>query len=87
MCIRHHGNNTFSVIDFVHPRLEKGTTMVDKKSRLLQEPHEEQPLDVQGFERPRDLIQVIDEDLAPLLDLAQRPVVSASQFTHVKPSS
>ena len=55
--------------------------MVDKKSRLLQEPHEEQPLDVQGFERPRDLIQVIDEDLAPLLDLAQRPVVSASQFT------
>ena len=55
--------------------------MVDKRSRLLHEQHEEQPLDVQGFERPRNLLQVIDEDLAPLLDLARRPVVSANQFT------
>jgi aspartate carbamoyltransferase catalytic subunit len=54
--------------------------MVDKKSHLLHEPHDEHLLDVQGFERPRDLLQVIEEDLTPLLDLARRPVVSASQF-------
>ena len=41
----------------------------------------DKPLDIQGFERPRNLLNVIEEDLAPLLDLAKRPVVSASQFT------
>ena len=55
--------------------------MVNKLNPRLQEPLEEQPLDVQGFERPRDLLDTIDEDLAPLLDLAQRPVVSANQFS------
>ena len=55
--------------------------MVDKKSPLLQEQLEEPPLDVQGFERPRSLIESIQEDLTPLLDLAQRPVVHASQFS------
>lgn len=54
--------------------------MVDKQDLLLQKPLEDEPLDTQGFERPRDLLDVIDEDLAPLLDLAQRPVVSANQF-------
>lgn len=54
--------------------------MVDKLNQHLQEPLEEEPLDTQGFERPRDLIDTIDEDLAPLLDLSQRPVVSANQF-------
>jgi len=55
--------------------------MVNKLDPRLTEPLEAQPLDTQGFERPRELLNVIDEDLAPLLDLAQRPVVSASQFT------
>ena len=55
--------------------------MVNKLNPRLIEPLEAQPLDAQGFERPRELLDVIDEDLAPLLDLAQRPVVSASQFT------
>jgi aspartate carbamoyltransferase catalytic subunit len=57
------------------------TAMVDKHNPRLQEPLEEQPLDTQGFERPRDLLTAIEEDLAPLLDLAQRPVVSANQFS------
>jgi aspartate carbamoyltransferase catalytic subunit len=67
--------------DFLDQGLVKGTTMVNKLNPRLIEPLEAQPLDAQGFERPRELLDVIDEDLAPLLDLAQRPVVSASQFT------
>ncbi len=55
--------------------------MVDKESPLLHEQLEEPPLDVQGFERPRNLINAIHEDLTPLLDLVQRPVVHANQFT------
>ncbi len=48
---------------------------------LLREPLPQRPLDVQGFERPRELMKAIAEDLAPLLDLANRPVVSSQQFT------
>jgi aspartate carbamoyltransferase catalytic subunit len=55
--------------------------MVDKSNPRLQQPLEGQPLDTQGFERPRDLLEAIPEDLSALLELAQRPVVSASQFT------
>ena len=55
--------------------------MVNKLNPRLQDPLGEQPLDIQGFERPRELISAIDEDLTPLLDLAQRPVVSARQFS------
>ena len=39
------------------------------------------PLDLRGFDRPRALIETIGEDLTPLLDLVQRPVISARQFT------
>lgn len=39
------------------------------------------PLDLRGFDRPRALIDAIDEDLTPLLDLVKRPVISARQFT------
>jgi aspartate carbamoyltransferase catalytic subunit len=46
----------------------------------LQEPVEKHILDTQGFERPRELLDHIEEDLTPLLSLAQRPVVSARQF-------
>lgn len=55
--------------------------MVDKESPLLQEQLEEPPLDVKGFERPRNLLKAIHEDLTPLLDLVQRPIVHANQFS------
>lgn len=55
--------------------------MVEKMNYRLRAPLEEAPLDTQGFERPRRLIESIEENLTPLLALAQRPVVSASQFT------
>ena len=58
----------------------KENIMVDKKNVLLREQLEAQPLDTQGFERPRNLLQTVQEDLTPLLDMVQRPVVSASQF-------
>jgi aspartate carbamoyltransferase catalytic subunit len=55
--------------------------MADKLDPRLKNQLEEPPLDTQGFERPRDLIGAIDEDLSSLLDLVQRPVVSAKQYT------
>ena len=55
--------------------------MVNKSNPRLKQQLEEQPLDTQGFDRPRALVKAIDEDLAPLLDLVQRPIVSASQFS------
>ncbi len=55
--------------------------MVDKNHPRLQVPLDEHQLDTQGFEKPRNLLQSIEEDLTPLLDLTQRPVVSATQFT------
>jgi aspartate carbamoyltransferase catalytic subunit len=58
--------------------------MVNKLHPRLHTPLAEEPLDTQGFESPRNLLNTIDEDLAPLLDMAQRPVVSASQFTRVQ---
>jgi aspartate carbamoyltransferase catalytic subunit len=45
-------------------------------SKTLEEP----PLDIQGFERPRALMDAINEDLVPLLELAHRPVISSRQF-------
>jgi aspartate carbamoyltransferase catalytic subunit len=54
--------------------------MVEKLSRRLLDPVEERPLDIQGFEQPRALLNRIPEDLTPLLDLVKRPVVSAHQF-------
>lgn len=55
--------------------------MVNKEHPLLTERLEDPPLDIQGFERPRDLLDAIREDLSPLLDLVQRPVIHANQFT------
>jgi aspartate carbamoyltransferase catalytic subunit len=40
----------------------------------------EPDLDLHGFERPRKLLDSIDEDLVPLLQLAKRPIVTARQF-------
>jgi aspartate carbamoyltransferase catalytic subunit len=42
---------------------------------------EEDALDTQGFERPHALMQAVDENLVPLLDLAHRPVISSRQFS------
>jgi len=47
----------------------------------LKEPLEDQPLDTQGFESPRAFMDVVAEDLVPLLELAHRPVISAKQFS------
>lgn len=58
--------------------------MVDKHDPRLKEQLEDRSLDTQGFERPRDLINAIEEDLTPLLDLISRPVVSANQFTRAQ---
>ena len=58
--------------------------MVNHLNPRLRDPLEEQPLDVQGFERPRALLDRIPEDLAPLLDLVNRPVVSARQFSRAQ---
>jgi aspartate carbamoyltransferase catalytic subunit len=55
---------------------------VVNKSRIsFEEQLEDAPLDLRGFDRPRALIEAIDEDLTPLLDLVKRPVISAGQFT------
>ncbi len=58
--------------------------MVNKLGRKLLIPLEGQPLDIQGFEQPRELLNRIPEDLTSLLDLVQRPVVSASQFSRAQ---
>ncbi len=50
----------------------------------LSKPLEETPLDIQGFERPRALMEATPEDLVPLLDLAHRPVISARQFNRAQ---
>lgn len=46
----------------------------------LNKPLGDHPLDTQGFESPRELMDAVAEDLVPLLDLAHRPVISARQF-------
>ncbi len=50
----------------------------------LNRPLEQDGLDVRGFERPRELMDAVEEDLVPLLDLARRPVVSARQFNRAQ---
>src|SRR5690606_37748485 len=62
-------------------RQTKGNAMVGQLHPRLTEPVIEMPLDTKGFARPRALLDRIDEDLPPLLDLALRPVISAQQFT------
>jgi aspartate carbamoyltransferase catalytic subunit len=76
-----HLDSTCRIGNFLDQGLVKGTIMVNKLNPRLHGPIKEQPLDTQGFERPRELLDAIPEDLTPLLDLTQRPVVSASQFT------
>lgn len=55
--------------------------MVNNGRIRLEEKLEDAPLDLQGFDQPRALIEAIEEDLTPLLDLVKRPVISARQFT------
>ena len=54
--------------------------MVNTVDPQLNQPLEDQPLDTQGFESPRELMNAVAEDLVPLLELAHRPVISARQF-------
>lgn len=55
--------------------------MLNKADARLNERLDDEPLDIQGFERPRKLMATIEEDLTPLLDMVQRPIVSANQFS------
>jgi aspartate carbamoyltransferase catalytic subunit len=55
--------------------------VVNNIDTQLNKPLEETPLDIQGFERPRTLMESLAEDLVPLLELAHRPVITARQFT------
>lgn len=55
--------------------------VTDDKSQQLDQPLDEPALDAQGFESPRKLMNAVEEDLIPLLDLAHRPVISARQFS------
>lgn len=48
------------------------------------EPLEEDELGLQGFETPRALMNLIDEDLSSLLEITNRPVVSANQFNRTQ---
>ena len=50
------------------------------EERLDEPLEDERALDVQGFDRPRALMETVAENLAPLLDVANRPVISARQF-------
>lgn len=54
--------------------------MVTDKGLHLDQPVQEEALDTQGFESPRNLMECVEEDLAPLLKLADRPVISAKQY-------
>jgi aspartate carbamoyltransferase catalytic subunit len=57
--------------------------VVNKLDPLLREPV--QPKDwTAGIERPQALLEHLDEDPEPLVDLANRPVVSARQFDRDK---
>lgn len=54
--------------------------MSNHKNTDLNVPLEENELGLQGFETPRILMDLIDEDLTSLLEITNRPVVSARQF-------
>jgi aspartate carbamoyltransferase catalytic subunit len=51
-----------------------------RNEKCLAEQLIEPELDLHGFDRPRQLLERIDEDLVPLLLLVNRPVVTARQF-------
>jgi aspartate carbamoyltransferase catalytic subunit len=55
--------------------------VVTRSRAILEDRLGDTPLDLRGFDRPRALIDAIEEDLTPLLDLVKRPVISARQFT------
>ena len=54
--------------------------MVTRDNRRLAEQLDEPELDLHGFDQPRKLLDAIQEDLAPLLKLVNRPIVNARQF-------
>lgn len=49
-------------------------------NRTIPDRLDERPLDLRGFDRPRALLNLVAEDLKPLLELVKRPIVSARQF-------
>jgi len=56
-----------------------------QRRKGLQEALRDEPaLDPQGFEKPRRLMEEVAEDLAPLLEISNRPVISARQFNRAQ---
>ena len=49
-------------------------------AQKIETPLEDPPLDLRGFDRPRILLDEIEEDLTALIELVRRPVVTARQF-------
>ena len=55
--------------------------MTDEMQKMLETRLENEPtLDTQGFERPRAFMDRVEENLAPLLEISNRPIVSARQL-------
>jgi aspartate carbamoyltransferase catalytic subunit len=50
----------------------------------LSNPLDKRPLDLRGFDRPRRLLKIVDEDLKPLLELVKRPIITARQFNRAQ---
>ena len=53
---------------------------MNKEIADVTEQLDEPKLDLHGFERPRELLGQIEENLACLLELVKRPIISARQF-------
>jgi aspartate carbamoyltransferase catalytic subunit len=54
--------------------------MVKLADKRLSEQLNEPVLDLHGFDRPRKMLDVFEENLTPLLRLVKRPIVTAKQF-------
>jgi aspartate carbamoyltransferase catalytic subunit len=63
--------------------VEEGNAVVSELDPLLRDPVQPR-IATDGFERPQALFESITEDPDPLVDLANRPVVSARQFDRKK---
>lgn len=53
---------------------------MNNTNKSLETPLDEPALDLHGFDRPRALLDSIQEDLAPLLELVKRPIITSRQF-------
>lgn len=82
-CITDHAGRAAGITYFVGARLAQGEFMVKGLHPALQEPLQPRSWTI-GLERPQALLEHIPEDPLPLVDLANRPVVSVRQFNQDK---